>query len=115
MRMLIWFVVIILIGIEISKQPMFVDWVDEMERKALNKASDAVGKTSLSKITAELEQLKDTISDGELSYLKSNISTMEQAKRFKVTYCDTSSRLTHVVLTEYSFEQICTVLNKHIE
>lgn len=115
MKKLIWFVVLVLIALEAAKHPLFRDWVDEMKQRVISKASDTVGKTNLAQIQMDLSQLKSTISSKEMSYLTQNISTMAEAQRFKATYCNNKSQLSHSVLTGHAFEQACKVLNKDLE
>ena len=115
MKKVIILIIFVLVMIEVIKTPYVSEWFDQIKTQVVNKASDTVGKSSLPLLQSDISDLKGAMSNVEFNYAVSHVTTFKEANKFKTTYCDTSSKLRHSVLTIDAIKLTCDILAKHLD
>ncbi|MDP2560525.1 hypothetical protein [Psychrobium sp. 1_MG-2023] len=114
MKKLFIFILLLMLLFQFRTHPLVEPHLSTVKQLVLNKAEFTMGIDNFNHLQTDLRKLNSKISSYEVDYIVQHITNYESANQFWDARCSDHT-LSHSVLTGYAIENICQVLEKHLQ
>lgn len=105
--------IVILLAVEFRDHPTLKPYTDKITGLVTSEAKRTAGVSELPALISELEQLEDTLSLHEFSFIQRELTSFDKAREFQQKQCH-DTELAHSALTSYAIKKVCGILEKHL-